>query len=121
MTRALVFLALCLLSLLSACAVEPVGDCVIVAADRREVLRAAHEIDPRIPARILGFKVATAQTPPEGHAVLVFHLDHSWFAYDALGTRPLKINQEGAADILPIVAARAAFPGWYVSDARWLD
>ncbi len=122
MIRACLFLLFCLLVCLSACdTTEPIDGCVLSAAKKRVVLRGQHYLSPQIPARILGVKLASGTTPAFAHAALVFHLDRGWFAYDLFGTRPLHIDQEGAPDILPAVAARAAFPGWAVLDARWLD
>lgn len=119
MTRARL-LWLSLLLLLPACDSlnEPAGGCLLAAANKREVLLARGYLNPAIPARILGVR---ANGAAGGHAVLIYHLDGGWFAWDDtfLG-RALHVGNASTPPA-PITAARAAFPRWQIAAAVWLD
>lgn len=105
-----------ILSGLPACApLEPAGGCVLAAANERAALRYLH---PSIPARILAVHFAGARI---GHAVLIYHLDGGWWAYDdSAFSRPLHVGNEAAFPD-PLVAGRSAFPLRMIDGAAWLD
>ena len=117
MPRLLLSCLLLTLLLRGGCAApEPIGGCVLAAANRREVLRAKGYAHPAIPARILGVQFGGRI----GHAALVFRLDGGWWAYDdTFSSRALHLHE--SAFPLPIFAARAAFPRRSITRAVYLD
>ena len=123
MTRArllsLLLLPLALL-FLPACASidEPVGGCVLAAANKRQALRARGYLRADIPSAILAIHFAGS---PVNHAVLIYHLDGGWFAYDDTSySRALHIGNDARLPA-PLVAGRAAFRLRLIDGAAWLD
>lgn len=124
MIRRALCLLLCLL-LLPACAPvegtrgEPYAGCLLAAANRREVIRAAAYLHPAIPARILCVRFAGAAG---GHAALIYRLDpEGWCGYeDTFGSRPLGLPASAPLPA-PMEAAQRLFgPGQPVAAAAYL-
>ena len=107
-----------LLALLPACAqMEPINGCTLAAANRREILRAQHYLQPTIPAKILAVHYVGT---PVGHAVLIYRIDEGWCAYDdTYGTRQLPFPGS-TMPTQPLQIARAACPFASVDEAHWL-